>query len=178
MRRSVAQAFACEGSSIMVYCEMSIYFRSVRSLHQCAPSRVLRLCGIPRVVSERHKRFARTTASSIHPQLMQRVDVYRGSDSMPKSSKVSQTRNPRQRWHTICPPSAPKTGTGNTVHARSFTSSIDAQSPRDRRSFPHALLPAPESAPRPAASSDHQHRHRRSCHDSSRCRSVRRLDLP
>jgi hypothetical protein len=75
MRRSVAQASACEGSSIMVYCEMSVYFRSVRSPDQCAPSRVLRLCGLPRVLSERWKRFARTTASSIHPQLMQRVDA-------------------------------------------------------------------------------------------------------
>jgi hypothetical protein len=127
MRRSVAQAFACEGSSIIVYREMSIYFRNVRSSDQCAPSRVLRLRGTPRVVSERQKRFARTTASSIHPQLMQRVAVYRGSDSMPKSSIVSQTSSPRQRWQTICPPSSPKVAPIKP-QARSFPHlSLDAQ---------------------------------------------------
>src|SRR6185312_4761242 len=46
-------------------------------------SRVLRLCGTPRILSELLIFFTRKTAYAIHPQLRQRVAVYRESVSMP-----------------------------------------------------------------------------------------------
>ena len=157
---------------------MSIHSRSVRSSDQCVPSRALRLPGTPRGLSERRKRFARTTASSIHPQLRQRVAVYGQFVSMFRLPMVSCTSSPRQRWQTICPPCAPSVAQMNhraRLLLLHFTLMLSLS--RDRPDSPHGLLLRLGSAPRPAGSSDHRLRWRRLWRDSCRLRSARQADL-